>query len=134
MPKRDGLRTELRTMGHLTKSKPGWEDRILDKVFSRKLARANHDLKWGRELNVTAGKTLKAAVGEAAEKRGMSRTSYMRRAIAAFVAHDLGTTPAKLLEDGPRAAPSGTTLPPKDAPPEDGVTGFGPWKIGSLSE
>ena len=75
----------------------------------------------------------------AAEKRGISLQGYMRRALAAFVAYDLGLDMTKVLEDGPATLAWGRTggkvLDENGnvITQEDGK-GYGQWVINDLRD
>lgn len=65
----------------------------------------------------------------ASRARKMSPGSYLRRAVIAMIAHDLGKPFAEVLSLDPRAARE-TGYPIRD---EEG-TAFGPWEIVALRE
>lgn len=67
----------------------------------------------------------------AANKRGIPMASYMRRAVAAFIAHDLDLTEAEILQHTPYPKPAYSVEKFKQRP-DDG-TGFGPWHIDTLT-
>lgn len=68
-------------------SVPGWQGRITDAVWADE----------GRKrqlvpLQVAMGMPLRLLIREAADRRGMSSVAYVRRAVAAFLAADLGSS------------------------------------------
>lgn len=68
-------------------SVPGWQDRITDAVWSDE-DRKRHLI----PLQVAMGMPLRMLIREAAELRGMTSVAYVRRAVAAFIAADLGVS------------------------------------------
>jgi len=52
-------------------------------------------------VQITVGQRYLLALAQAADRRGMSVTAYMRRAVAAFVAADTDTFLRVLLQDSP---------------------------------
>jgi hypothetical protein len=62
----------------------------------------------------------------AAKKRGVPLAVYYRRAVLAFVAHDLGIDFIELAQFEPAIAAEGLT------PRKFGGKGFGKWRIGRL--
>lgn len=140
MPKRDGLRADLRSKMDMEESVPGWQDRVLERTQygSRQGASKSPYIKakkrFGNDLHFHAGPKLKALVNLAAEKRGVSRATYFRRALAAFIAHDLDITQEEVLSDGPNANEWGKTGGDPRRAPGDDLSGFGPWRLDGLHE
>lgn len=66
-------------------SVPGWQDKITDAVWADE-ERKRHLV----PLQVAMGMPLRVLIREAAARRGMTSVAYVRRAVAAFVAADLG--------------------------------------------
>ena len=141
MPKRDGLRTKLSTELKMDESTPGWQDAVMKRLEERAMARKKP---LGREANyyrfkLITGKSLPGLLRMAAEKRGISLQGYMRRALAAFVAYDLGLDMTKVLEDGPATLAWGRTggkvLDENGnvITQEDGK-GYGQWVINDLRD
>lgn len=132
MPKRDGLRTEFRG-GALRekKSAPGWRDKVAEGLESS----PPKDRTWRAGIvrpRVELGETLNKAINRAAEKRGMSRIGYIRRAVAAMIAYDLGEEFTDILVDSPRIRtyyPSGKNFEQHLKHYGDDGQGFGAWKI-----
>jgi len=71
-------------------------------------------------VQITVGQRYLLALARAADRRGMSATAYMRRAVAAFIAADTDIPITDLLRDVPH--PSG----PAAGKFDDG-TGHGSW-------
>jgi hypothetical protein len=67
----------------------GWQQRALDRVAERrKRSKRNTERKNG--LGVYYDDPFRPMLDEACRRRGISMAGYARRAVAAFVAHDLG--------------------------------------------
>lgn len=75
MPARRGEPNLLNDAGR----KQGWQHRALSRVERKERV----------IYNFRATERFLPLVLRAASKRGMNRTAYMRRAVAAFIAHDL---------------------------------------------
>lgn len=113
---------------------PGWQQRALDRVAERQSPkRSKHkggDRKNGLYLFFDDG--FRVLLDEAARRRDISLTGYCRRAIAAFLAHDLGipfedvvkhtASPSKYMQSGGGTGGKGY---------DEGL-GKGDWTIGSL--
>lgn len=137
MAKRDGLRMKLRNELKLEGAEPDWQDRVLESVFSRPLPKVSSNRKGrqaGNHLTLTVGQNFKDLVKLAAEQRGVSTVTYMRRSVAAFIAHDLNITIGDVLGDGPRPQAWGKSGVSRHDAPEETGEGYGPWKIGELHE
>ncbi len=118
--------------------KPGAEQRTRDRVFeSQEEKRRKAGRRRAGTLTIEYDLPFQVLLREAAERRGIAANGYARRAIAAFIALDLGmefeevvqhfarpTKPGEVLRrtDGSKQAPSGTTV-------DDGQ-GFGSWRLG----
>lgn len=129
MGKRDGLRMRFHNSMRLDESTPGWQDRVIENLASKeKFLGPAADPKYPR-FYIHAGQTLTALMPLAAERRGLSKSTYIRRAIAAFVAHDLEQDFAEVLKDGPSlvryAHRSGYGAKRR----VDDGKGHGPWEI-----
>lgn len=137
MPKRDGLRMRFHDQLKVDESTPGWQDRLTDSVLGRDLVRGTSGKgvgkREGNHVYINAGLSWKQLVKVAAEKRGASISTYIRRAVAAFIAHDLDITLPDVLEDGPRPCAWGRTGAYRTDPPDTGQD-YGPWIIGELHE
>lgn len=124
-----------RSNGH----KPGAEERTKARVNATE---ANKKRKAGRRragtLTIEFDLPFQAYLKDAADTRGMPVNGYARRALAAFVAFDLGIPFEEVVQhfaapmkrgdalrrdDGSTQAPSGST--------SDDGEGYGPWRLGS---
>ena len=109
--------------------RPGWQDRVRGKVQ----AKADRSQMKGRSplQQFPVSYPWKSLLKRAAEGRGMSSAAYARRAVSAFIAHDLGltlqevvrTTPAVLTRQ--EAAESARN---RVSPKDDGQ-GYGKWQV-----
>lgn len=68
-------------------------------------------------------------VAEAARRRNLSITAYARRALLAFVSHDLGIPWEEIMRDEP-----GLWHRQSEPPAARGGKGHGPWQIRKLVE
>lgn len=125
--------------GRANDHRPGAEERTKARVAATE---AKKQRRKGRRragtLTLEFDLPFRAYLKDAAETRDMGINGYARRAVAAFIAYDLGipfeevtryfAAPSKHGEvlrrsDGSRQAPSGESY-------DDGE-GYGPWRIGS---
>jgi hypothetical protein len=98
-----------------------WQRTILVRAHARatRVREKQRYVDVGR-IQITVGAGFLSALSQAAERRGLSVTAYMRRAIAAFVAADTGLALPRLLAEVPH--PQG----PAHGKFDDG-TGYGEW-------
>lgn len=136
MPKRDGLRADMRNKLKLEESTPGWQEKVLERTRQGASSdpKQKYKKKHGNDLYLHAGVKLKSLLNLASEKRGVSRSTYARRAMAAFIAHDLGLEPEDVLKDGPRPCGWGETGADVTKAPGDDLSGYGPWRLDGLHE
>lgn len=109
------------------KSNPGWADRLLSNVQARPLGtngRGPHASRLNIELTVGVWPLLLRA----ARARNVSPTGYIRRAMLAFIAHDLNKPLEEVLAHDPRFSPPGTNRVVVDP---EGKLG-GSWEIEDL--
>ena len=113
-------------------SAPGWEKRALEAVK----ARQKKTKRWTERkdgVNVTFDVPLKKYLYEASRRRGISMAGYARRALCAFLAHDLGLPMEELTQH---------CAQPTEFRPEAGIgrwsksnddgKGYGKWQISKL--
>lgn len=79
----------------------------------------------GKPILFAANDAITPLVTAAAEMRGCSLTSYVRRATFAMIAHDLGLEVSGLTALDPRVGPKGASTVYSDP----GGTMYGPWRI-----
>ena len=112
-------------------SKPGWQARAVkgisefppDKKQRKKVLTVGANVPW----------QFKSLLTMAARRRGISVSGYVRRALSAFVANDLGMPLEDVLKELPYPAPHGTVGAQwvhNDLTPQDHDTGegYGDWK------
>ena len=139
MGKRDGYREELRAGLKMRKSDPDWRKKLEEVLVGGRVPEGADFRDFMARPRIQIGMNLNNAIARAAEKRNMSRLGYMRRAIAAFCAHDLDEDFAVLLENSPRIQDfnrrvTGVDRPEDGIPKGDDAQGFGPWRITGLEE
>lgn len=108
-------------------SVPGWQDKITDLVFAD--AERKRTLTC---LQVAMGMPYRTLIRGAADLRGMSTSAYVRRAVAAFVAADLGLDYATVCSYAPPVAPDrghgrAGKAPGTHGPGHDDGLGYGHW-------
>lgn len=115
--------------GWANKSEPGWQDRVMEGVRNRKPNR--YRAKHRHTLDMSYGQ--RDLLAQAAEQRGMVASAYVRRALAAFLAHDLDMDFADVVKEWGYPLPfghmAGTTFV---KPSSDDGTGYGKWQIEGL--
>ena len=109
-------------------STPGWQDREMGKVVeNQKKTKRNKERISG--VLATYDEPFRLLLEQACEKRGISRQGYARRAIAAFIAKDLGLGLAEVLRYCAVPVPYNRPVDKRFARTEDDGKGMGPWKI-----
>jgi hypothetical protein len=108
-------------------SKPGWQQRAVGGIAS------NNRRSKQASLHIDVPYHFKALLALASRKRGISQTGYMRRAVAAFVASDLGIPLEDVLDGMQMPYPANNTRAgwvELDFTPGVGDTGegYGDWK------
>lgn len=107
-----------------------WRDTIMSKVEVKARERRNSN---GRirdvRLMMSVGFGYSAALNRAAELRGISRVGYLRRAVAAFLAADLGVPFEELTRECPRAFPFTRERAWVTGSGDDDGAGFGTWHV-----
>lgn len=110
----------------------GWQDRIVGRVRQQKSQTKSkrHQRREG-EMKVYYDLEFRAMLMEAAQKRGISVSGYMRRSIAAFVASDLGIPFEEATQYLSKPVPYGEVFPAPGTRvrSKDDGTGFGDWSV-----
>lgn len=122
----------------------GWADRDEDPLWMenaiarvRERQRANkQDRRRTNGTYVFYDDPFRVYLDEAAKRRGMAMSAYIRRATAAFIAHDLGVPFTEIVKHTAQPAAEG------GKPRKVGITershddgrGMGPWLIEGLRE
>jgi hypothetical protein len=110
---------------------PDWRANALERVRARQK-------KTHRSKERTNGMYLfyddpyRVLLDEAARRRGISRVGYGRRAVAAFIAADLGLTVEEVVQHAAKPAPYEGTPGGIVKRTNDDGTGHGPWHIEGL--
>lgn len=114
-------------------SEPGWQERAVAAVRSRQRNTKRHnERKNGLYLFFDDG--LRVLLDEACFRRNISLTGYARRAMIAFIAHDLGMPVEEVAKHSAVPAEYGATGGGRLTRTEDNGKGKGFWNILGLSE
>jgi hypothetical protein len=110
---------------------PNWRQNALARVRARqKKTHRNKERTNGMYLFYDEG--MRALLDEAARRRGISRVGYGRRAVAAFIAHDLNLPIEEVLQYTAKPAPYEGTPGGIVKKINDDGEGYGPWPIAAL--
>jgi hypothetical protein len=102
-----------------------WRARVLSEVAGTLKKGARRGTRVSRlSIEIPPGQLIHL-LGLAAQRRGTSPTGYIRRAMLAFIAHDLGIPFRTVVGSDPRFSPPGARHPIHDP---EGKLG-GPWEI-----
>lgn len=119
--------------GWADQSKPGWQQRALERVKARQKGAKRHTERRNG-MTLYFDDPFRVLLDEAAQRRGMSLAGYCRRAVAAMIAHDLGLKPQETMAHTSRPteyrAEAGAGRAKRT---NDDGTDFGPWKIERVS-
>jgi hypothetical protein len=120
--------------GFADPSTPGWQQAALARVLQRQKRTKRHTERKSGVL-ATFDDPFRVLLDEACRRRNISMQGYARRAIAAFVARDLGLTSLEVFRYMARPtayrAEAGAGRPART---EDDGRGNGPWYIQELME
>lgn len=119
--------------GWSDKSTPGWQGRVLEKVVEHQSKSKRHTERIAGTL-ATYDEPFRVLLEEACKRRNISRQGYARRAMAAFIAYDLGMDIADVLKYCARPVPLDTRINYRPVRTEDTGEGFGPWNIVEAEE
>lgn len=120
--------------GYTDPSVPGWQQRAIARVRARqKLSKRHTERQDG--VRTVWDLPFRYLLDEAARRRGLSMAGYCRRAIAAFVEHDLGLNTG----EGAQHMPVPTTYGlhrghGNSMKTQDDLKGYGKWVIRGLDE
>jgi hypothetical protein len=110
---------------------PNWMENALARVRSRqagnKPAKSRKSGTW-----IYYDPPFRVLLDEAAKRRGIGMTGYVRSATAAFIAKDLGMAFTEVIRH--TAKPKGTEERVPQTPVPDNGQGYGAWLIEGLSE
>jgi hypothetical protein len=115
-------------------SAPGWQERAVSRVIARqRVTKPRNGSRRRGVLQVFWDPEFSVLLDEAAERRGMTAASYARRAVATWVARDLGIPVQAILRYCAAVTPYGVPAPGgRRAPGErtiDDGTGYGEWTM-----
>lgn len=114
-------------------SEPGWQDRAVAAVRRRQRSTKRH-LERKNGLYLFFDDPLRVYLDEACFRRNISLTGYARRAMVAFIAHDLGLPIEEVAKHSAVPADYGATGGGRLKRTEDDGRGKGPWQIEGLEE
>jgi hypothetical protein len=120
----------------------GWADRDEDPLWMenalarvRERQRANkQDRRRTNGTYVFYDDPFRVYLDEAARRRGMAMSAYIRRATAAFMAHDLGVPFTEIVKHTAQPATADNKSKPGTPRSHDDGRGMGPWLIEGLRE
>lgn len=119
--------------GFADPSIPGWKDRAIARVAERAhTSRRKNERRNGMYL--LFDDPLRVLLDEAARRRNISLTGYGRRAMIAFIAHDLGMKIEEVAEHAAVPAGYGETGGGRPERTKDTGRTKGPWIIKGLGE
>lgn len=122
---------------------PGWQARITERVMNaqreRQARRGAGAKNWPERVQIQMDLPMRHLLRRAADSRGMSITGYVRRAMCAFVAADLGMAFADVAKHTPYPVPPAgpLSIPVEQRRPMDGGAwaddglGYGTWEVRS---
>lgn len=113
---------------------PGWQQRALERVKARQAKRRNSDARKN-SITLFIDDGFRVLLDEACRRRNISLSGYCRRAVGAFIAHDLKLKLADVLHF--TAVPAGygehSGPRPNERSHDDGK-GRGAWHIEGITE
>jgi len=120
--------------GFTDPSEPGWQARALLRVKQRQKKTKRHTERTSGTL-ATFDEGLRPLLDEACRRRGTSMAGYLRRALCAFIAYDLGLPLSEVTKfTSPPTTYSPTGGHGRKLRIDDDGTGFGSWRIEKLGE
>lgn len=120
--------------GYTDPSVPGWQERAMARVKARQ-RQSKRTTERRDGVRAVWDVPFRALIDEAARRRGMSMAGYCRRAICAFVEHDLGLKTG----EGAQYMPTPTNYRVFHGhgalvKTQDDLKGYGKWVIKGLDE
>lgn len=118
---------------------PGWQDRTKSRVnASQSEALRRKKKKRPAQTLLETDLPFVTMMRQAADSRGMTSAAYARRAVAAFVAHDLNVPFKEVTQHFAAPMPVGEMIRPdnpdgihrKEGKTVDNGQGFGDWTVG----
>jgi hypothetical protein len=121
---------------------PGWQSRLAARVNEDQRGKADRRgagmRNWPARLTVVCDVQFRVLLRQAANARGISASGYARRAVAAFVAADLGLELPEVCAHLPKPSPAEGNMRglPREQQPLfnpgawiDDARGFGTWQV-----
>jgi hypothetical protein len=108
----------------MTDEQPQWAERLLDKIEAKNTRKSRARPAVGLKFPVQ----WVSIIQQAARERDVTMAVYARRALMAFVCHDLKLDWDTVMQDEPKMQ----TYNQPAAPEAKYGTGYGKWKIGGL--
>jgi hypothetical protein len=107
-----------------------WRETVMGRVEAKARVRAgrNGHIR-GARLYLNVGLGFNEALGRAAKARGISRVGYLRRAVGAFLAADLGEDFAELMAQCPAPTPFTRERAWVTYGGDDDGSGYGTWVV-----
>lgn len=121
--------------GWADRSTPGWQERALERVKARETGKRKYERQDG--VRVDFDRPFRVHLDEACMRRGMSFSGYARRALAAFIAYDLGVPIEEILKHTAYPLEYHPNVPRwngKGHKTSDTGKGYGAWVITGLKE
>lgn len=122
-----------RLQGFADVSTPGWQERAIARVRERQHEKRQRN---GRKngLYLFFDDPLRVLLDEACLRRDISLTGYARRAMIAFIAHDLGMDIAEVAKHAAIPAEYGGNGGNRGVRTHDHAKGMGLWRILKLGD
>lgn len=114
-------------------SKEGWQEEAIARVRDRQHENRRHNER-SSGLYLFFDDPFREYLDAAAVERNISLTGYLRRAAAAFIAHDLGLPLQEVAQHAARPAAYGSSGGGRQKRTHDDGLGFGVWDITGLEE
>lgn len=121
--------------GWADRSKPGWQNRALERVQARQKAKGKRRYERRDGVRVDFDTPFRVYLDEACMRRGLSFSGYARRALAAFIAYDLGVPITEVLKHTAYPLEYHPDIPRWNGAAHktsDNGTGYGEWRITGL--
>lgn len=120
--------------GFTDQSDPKWRENALLRVKQRQKKTKRHTERVSGTL-ATYDEGLRPLLDEACRRRGTSMQGYLRRALCAFIAHDLGMPLSEVTKfTSPPTRYNASNGAGRRIRVDDDGAGFGAWKIEQLGE
>lgn len=120
--------------GFTDPSTPGWQARALERVKQRQKKTKRHTERTSGTL-ATYDDGLRPLLDEACKRRGTSMQGYLRRALCAFIAYDLGLPLSEVTKfTSPPTRYNASAGNGRRIRVDDDGTGHGSWQIEKLGE